>query len=212
VSFDEFDQRFSGQSEQIFGTFDIDGNDISTLGDAVWATPLSAENSRGDLWAWFGLAGDFAAGESISGTFQANGMTSEVRVGTLFMNYHSIYERPSSLGILQGTYRTPEEVLTIDGPGMIFYQSSATGCTGNGLAKIIDPHFNMYRVEIELGSCTGIDAFRNGLTYTGLANIGENNDLSGATLNATLEIAMSTVFDGGFGNNYLTWSLLAHKD
>jgi hypothetical protein len=205
------DQYFAAQNEQIIGTFSVDGGDISTMGDAVWVGPV---NATGDDWAAFGMAGDFEAGESISGTFQANWVGwehIEERVGTLSMNYHSLYENPSSLDTLQGTYTTTDESVAISDQGVIFYQSAVTGCTGNGTAEIIDPDFNMYRVEIDVDNCTGDEAVRNGLRFTGLANVGHNNDLSGAFLNATLEMAVTAPRGLPFGIGYVPWSLLAHK-
>ena len=213
----DFDHYFAADSEQVFGDFDIDAGDISTVGNAIWVGPV---NATGDDWGWFGLAGDFEAGESISGAFQANfaGWThNEERVGTLSLNYHSLYESPSSLDILQGSYSTTDESLTIDAQGAMFYQSSVTGCTGNGTAEIIDPAYNMYRVTMNVDGCTGDSAVRNGLTFTGLANIGQNNDMSGAFLNATLEMAVTAPRDLHFGEDvvalgYVPWSLRANKD
>ena len=91
--------------------------------------------------------------------------------------------------MLQGSYSTTTESLTIDDQGVIFYQSSVNGCTGNGSAEVIDPDFNMYRLEIDVGNCTGSEAIRNGLTFTGLANIGENNEPGGGFINFTIEMA-----------------------
>jgi hypothetical protein len=209
--YEEFEERFASGSEQIFGSFAFDSG-IETIGDAVWAARL---NDTMDDWAWFEMAGEFERGNSISASFQANfsGWSHvEERVGELFLTYHSTYERPSSLAILQGTYRTPDELLAVDSQGVIFYQSSTNGCTGNGLAEIIDPDYNMYRVEIDIDGCAGDDAIRNGLSFSGLANIGDNNDLGGGFLNATLEMAVSAQVGLAFGSGHVPWSLLAHKD
>jgi hypothetical protein len=154
----DMDTFFAAGSEQVFGDFNIDAGDISTVGNAVWVGPV---NATGDDWAAFGLAGDFEAGQSISGTFQANfaGWThNEERVGTLSLNYHSLYESPSSLAILQGNYSTADESLTIDAQGAMFYQSLVTGCTGNGTAETIAAAYNMYRVTINMEGCTGDSA------------------------------------------------------
>ncbi len=212
VLYEDIEQRFNAQSEHIFGTFDIDRSDITTLAGAIWAASAEGGNPTGDLWSNFGLSGDIEAGSEISGGFQANWTNSEERLGTFQWTYHSLYESPSSLDILQGTYTTTAESLTIDDQGAIFYQSSVTGCTGNGTAEIIDTDFNMYRVTIDVGSCTGTLIVRNGLTFTGVANIGVNNDLSGAFLNSTLEMAVNAEVPGPFGNGYIGWSLLVHKD
>ena len=186
------------------------------MGDAVW---VAAVTGAGDDWAFFGMAGNYLAGESISGDFQAHwtGWSRMYeRVGTFSLNYHSLYENPSSLDILQGTYATTDESVSIDAQGAIFYQSSVNGCTGNGTAGMIDPAYNMYRVTIIVDGCTGDSEVRNGLTFTGLANIGINNDLSGAFLNDTLEMAVTAPRDLHLNENviaqgYVPWSLLAHK-
>jgi hypothetical protein len=207
---DVYDDYFGPRNQQVFGTFRTTGGAITTAGNAVWAAPL---NATADDWAVFGMAGEYAARDFISGDFQANfagwGHVEE-RVGTLAMHYHSIYERPSSLEILAGTYTTTDETLTIDDEGVIFYQSLATGCSGNGTAAIIDPRFNMYRVTIEVDGCTTDDAnLRNGVSFTGLANIGENNDLTGATLNRTFEMAVSARHNA-MGEYHVTWFLRAN--
>lgn len=213
----DVDNYFAPDSEQISGTFNIVGRDITTVGDAVW---VAAVTDAGDEWAWFGLAGEYVAGESISGTFQAvstgwsGGMGEPV--GTFSLNYHSLYENPSSLDILQGTYATTTDSLTINAQGAIFYQSSVTGCTGNGTAETIDPAYNMYRVTLDVESCSGDEAVRNGLTFTGLANVGQNNDPGGAFLSDTLEMAVTAPRDLHFGpdviaQGYVPWSLLAPK-
>ena len=207
----DMDRYFASDSEQVFGDFDIDGGDISTMGNAVWVGPL---NPTGDDWGAFGLAGDFEARGSIAGTFQANfaGWThNEERVGTLSLTYHSLYETPSSLGILRGTYATTDDALTIDDQGTIFYQSSVTGCIGNGAAEVIDPAYNLYRVTLDVDGCTGREVFRNGLTFTGLGNVGQNNDLTGAFLNATFEMALSAQRSLPSGSGYVPLSLRAHE-
>ena len=196
-----------------YGNFNIVDREITTVGDAVW---VAAVTDAGDEWAWFGLAGEYVAGDSISGTFHAistgwsGGMGEPL--GTFSLNYHSLYENPSSLAILQGTYATTTDSLTIDAQGAIFYQSSVTGCIGNGTADIIDTAYNTYRVTLDIENCTGDENVRNGLNFTGLANIGQNNDLSGAFLNDTLEMAVTaprSLNSGALG--YVPWSLLAHK-
>jgi len=210
---DIFLDYFASQSEQIFGTLDINGERVWTTGDAVWTARV---NETGDDWAAFGMTGDFfEAGRNISGTFQANwqGWTHvEERIGDLTIIYHSIYERPSSFAILQGTYRTPDEQLTVDAQGVIFYQSAVTGCIGNGTAEIIDPDYNMYRMTIDVDACIGDESYRNGMTFSGLANIGESNDLGGGFLNATLEMAISASRGLPFGHGYVPWSLRAHRN
>jgi hypothetical protein len=214
--YEDFDlDYFASQGEQIFGTFASNGQDIATIGDAVWTA--RAVNEFSDAGAVFGMTGVLAARQSISGPFQANWYDwsrVETRIGNLSMNYHSIYESPSSLAILQGSYRTPDEVLTVDDQGVVFYQSAVSGCIGNGTAEVIDPDYNMYRMTIDVDACVGDESYRNGSTFTGLANIGENNDLGGGFLNATLEMVVSArrITNADLSLGYVPWSLRAHRN
>ena len=81
----------------------------------------------------------------------------------------TLYERDSSLAELAGTYISDgSTTLTIDDQGEIFYQQSS--CAGSGTAELIDPDFNMYRMEITIealhgkhGACARKAFFRPGL-------------------------------------------------
>ena len=209
VLYDGDDDYFSDSNEQVFGTLEIGADELRTTGDAIW-TANPGYGPGGDLWSNFGLSAEFRPGVNISGDFQSYWTTSEERFGTLSMHYHSLYESPSSLERLQGTYTTSTQTLTIDNQGVIFYQSADTGCTGNGSAEVIDPDFNMYRVEMVMGSC---NSNSDGLTFTGLASIGVNNEPGGGFLNETFEMAISAVLFSGLAGEhfYIPLNLLAHR-
>ncbi len=209
-------EMFGGVSEQVFGNLELNGQSVRTTGTSIWSAALGAGNPAGELWGVFGFSGELdqvGAQLHVSGPFQANWTSFEERVGTLdLFSSRSQYERPSSLALLEATYTTATESLTIDGDGAIFYQSSASGCTGNGSAEVIDPRFNMYRVEIALGGCAGADSFRNGFTFDGLAYIGDNNEPGGGFLNSTFAMAARASYVDGLGPSiYVPWSLLAHR-
>jgi hypothetical protein len=70
----------------------------------------------------------------------------------------------------------------------------------------------MYRMTLDVDACTGDAAVRNGLTFSGLANIGENTEPGGGVLNSTLEMALSASIGLPFGQGYVPWSLWANKD
>jgi hypothetical protein len=216
----ESDLYYGDDSEQVFGSLEFDGAEVRTTnpdahGATIWATPVDSGNPTGSLWGGFGMSGIVEDRESFSGTFHSNWTNFEERAGTFSLHYASMYEHDSSLEILQGVYSTPTESLTIDGQGVIFYQSSGNGCTGNGSVTVIDSDFNMYRIAIALGSCTGEHAIRNGLTFTGLAFKGVNNDLSGGTFAQTIEIAVSAAEPVAFDTPpgaYFIWNLWAQKE
>jgi hypothetical protein len=206
------DLYFGPRSEQVFGTVDVLGKEIKTTGDAIWAAGLGDDNASGELWSRFGLSGRFLARGLIDGSFLASWTTLEERIGTLTAHYHSLYELPSSFQALRGTYVVDGELIVIDDTGVVFYQSATKGCTGSGQAKLIDTRFNLYRLAIDVDRCTAREAVRNGLRFSGLAYVGNNNEPGGGFLNSTIEMALSaSATDDGGGNRYLTWNLLAHE-
>ena len=169
---DESEQFYTQQSEQarffkLTGPRKHDSQSNST-------TPLAAENTEGEMLGNFEMGGKFGAEGAISGIIQSLWGGYEEHVGTFSMTYFSTaYESTSRLEYLLGTYGTNTDSMTINAEGMIFYQSAASDCTGNGRAQVIDPNYNMYRIEIEVGNCT-VDFHRNGRTFTGLAYIEPN--------------------------------------
>ena len=102
--------------------------------------------------------------------------------------YDELYERDSSLATLSGMYTGTGDSLTIDATGALFYQSSVTDCVGNGSASLLYPAFNLYSLKITLESCSGNDAARNGMSYTGLAYLADSG--TGASSDV-LVLAMS---------------------
>lgn len=209
----EMETLFSNQSEQISGTFRYSGENLVTIGDAIATMPLGPDNLTGDHFGDFTMWGRFGS-HIFSGSFQSGYTSFLERSGTIAFTYYSIYERPSSLAILAGNFSTTSASLTIDSQGVIFFQSAADGCTGNGQAGIIDSRYNMYRLTITVGNCTGIDAVRNGLTFTGLAYLGEADPTGpiGGDF-GTIEMALSAKgtsdLYGYFG--YINWNFLADR-
>ena len=210
---EESEQLYTRQNEQMFGTLEFDFGQMMTTGDAIWAAPLTTENSAGELFGASAMWGTYGKQSGFRGSLESWWTTSEERVGTIVLTYHSAaYEIPSSLEFLRGTYGTDTESMSINAQGEIFFQSATSGCTGNGKAQVIDPNYNMYRIEIEMGSCTGVDAVRNGRTFTGLAKIGHNNDPGGGFMNYTIDMVVSASYQNGFGQSrFLSWNLGLHQ-
>ena len=178
----EFRWLLDDPSQQIFGTFRVEGTDLRLDEFPVWATE-NPENF-GDFAP---LGGTVDERVSLSGSFQSS-WGFEEHVGTFSLAYDELYERDSSLEALAGIYTSTSDTLTIDEEGVLFYQSSANSCVGNGSAELIDPDFNMYRVAILVDSCVGNEAARNGFTLTGLAYLADSGD---GAMNDVLEFASS---------------------
>ena len=104
---------------------------------------------------------------------------------------------------LAGTYISDgSTTLTIDDQGEIFYQQSS--CAGSGTAELIDPDFNMYRMEITIEACTGNTVHAPGRLFSGLAYLSDSGD--GFT-NDVIEFGLSAAND----ESVLVWSRTARK-
>lgn len=200
----EFRWLDDAQGQQIFGTLDVDGTDVSST-NAISALPWGSVTPAGSRFGVTDLTGTIEERESLSGEFMTTGEEGDEFSGTFAFDYLPLYERASSLATLQGTYTTATDTLTIDNQGAIVYQSSANSCAANGSAELIDAAFNMYRVEFDVvAGCTGNEFVRNGLTFSGLAYL---KDSQGGSMNDTVEFAVSAAS----ADAYVVWSLDAKK-
>lgn len=179
-------------SQMIAGNFQIDDTGMSATG-AVWArvnglTWLETEYDLIELWARLdelgGIDVNYLSSTGDSGTWS-------------LASYDTLYQRGSSLATLAGTYTTENTTLAIDDEGAIFYQRGS--CVGNGRAGVIDPAFNMYRIEIEVESCTGNTVHAPGRPFTGLAYLSDSG--VGAS-NDVLEFALCSAN----ANDMIFWS------
>ena len=170
--------------------------------DGISALPPGSVTSLGSTYGFTDLAGTVAERTSLNGSFTTVGDQGDTFEGTFSFAYNTLYERNSSLAVLQGTYTTATSALTIDGQGQLFYQASDDGCVANGSAALIDPEYNMYALSFDAESCTGASAVRNGLTFSGLAFLSD----AGGT-NNSLQWAVSAQSAAG----YVIWRLSAQK-
>ena len=192
-----------GWSHQVFGTFQFDGTDVSTT-DAIWVDVI------GLTWLETGY---FPI--NMSGTLDEQGElflefdlpvafdTPAPHETASFSACDTLYDRDSSLANLAGTYISGgSTTLTIDDQGEIFYQQSS--CAGSGKAELIDPDFNMYRMEITIEGCTGNTVHAPGRLFSGLAYLSDSGD--GFT-NDVIEFGLSSAND----ESVLVWSRTARK-
>jgi hypothetical protein len=157
----------------IKGTFQASGTGFVST-DAVWVSSTMETSIAGPATL------EAKPGEDMFGTYltvttdlSGQGGPGSGAEPLFFASCHTLYHRPSSLELLQGSYINRTNTLTIDSTGALFYQSSSDHCTGNGSVQLLDPAFNLYRVEIEVEGCTSdLAKERNGLTFTGLAYLG----------------------------------------
>jgi len=147
---------------QYSATVDTNGNSFSANTTAY--APFGGWFPNGSTVGAVTLSGTFTTKGSIVGTYSGVGDS-----GSYSLRYNSLYEMPSSLPTIAGTWSAPiytdTETLTIDLNGDIT-GSSTTGCTFAGHVSIIDSAYNAYEITIVIDHC----GQENG-TYSGLATI-----------------------------------------
>jgi hypothetical protein len=89
---------------------------------------------------------------------------------TLSLAYDARYDRDSSLSTIAGNfyYYQIGSVLNIAGDGAVFSQNSKN-CLTNGRITIMNSTYNVYRIDLQFTSCSGLGSSVNGDTYSGLA-------------------------------------------
>lgn len=95
------------------------------------------------------------------------------RSASLVLGYDSDYEGGSALPTLAGNYvlgvGAATNFLNIDGNGVVFgVYDNGPSCTVNGVVRLVDPRWNLYRVEWHLSLCKRLLQFE-GATLTGFA-------------------------------------------
>lgn len=110
------------------------------------------------------LTGEIKDGEIISYFQTLNGGDT----GRLVITYSDIYERPSSLEMLDGDWKY------IDRDGLSYdiniQQGKISGkdsddCQYQGHITLINPKYNAYEVEINISQCDSVDGIYKGLSY-----------------------------------------------
>lgn len=132
-------------------------------------------------------------------TFSGSARFSGTVTSNFSYTYDSIYERDSILSLISGLYFDYDGsgywvTYDIDSQGVIT-GSDTDGCQFNGNVKLINPDFNMYRINITATSCGDLNG-----DYTGLAALMDD----GGSQNNTLAVSVS-------GSKYVISSSL-HRD
>jgi hypothetical protein len=107
--------------------------------------------------------------------------------GSFSLAYSSLYERPSSLAAISGSWTSYSsgyyETVTIDSSGNVT-RPTVSGCSTSGNISVIDSRYNVYQVNLTVNNCGS----QNGL-YKGLAVLTDtraNNDtLVGSSTTST---------------------------
>ncbi len=125
------------------------------------------------------ISGSFTPEDFINGTYNGVG-----DYGSFILDYSSLYERPSSFALANGSWSGNvsgyTNSVTVDSCGIITGDSTS-GCTYTGNIGIIDSLYNAYNVTLNINNC----GTQNGL-YSGLAALADT-----VTMNDTVIISVS---------------------
>ena len=176
----------SGWDQKIFGTLTTADHGFTTT-DAIWVWVA------GLTWLDTDFVGVDMTGEiddDSNLTLSYETASSPESRGTLaFAACNAVYTRDSSLATIAGTYVDGEMMLAIDEQGEIFLQDGT--CAGSGSVELIDPGFNMYRMELEIDACAGSEVYTtstfSGLAYLADSGPGFTGDLLEYSLTSTSE-------------------------
>lgn len=97
----------------------------------------------------------FISGTSLVGTWST---ASPGDSGSFDMVYDPEYEKPSSLGLLEGVWQSTDELgnpnatYLIDDLGSFTAQDS-DGCTSSGMVLVLDSRYNLYQVNSTIVGC-----------------------------------------------------------
>jgi hypothetical protein len=157
---------------QYFGTVSASTNAVSGnfTGYTAFGTTFQDGTTRGTGT----LTGTVQERSSLTGSTTFTTSAGTNATDSITLTYSALYERDSSLQTAAGTFRdvVTGDILSIDSNGVAFMQNpSSTGCVVNGTVSIIDPQFNVYRVQYTYGNCQGQYTVLTGATFTGLATL-----------------------------------------
>jgi len=155
---------------------------VLTLSGNSFSTTATAYGSSGSYIGMVNISGTFTPKGFINGTYDGLGDT-----GTVSLAYNSLYERPSSLALTEGTWTNYAsgyyETITIDSSGNVT-RPPVSGCTSWGKISIIDSLYNVYEASLTVDNCGSQNGFYSGLAV--LTDTDTNNDtLLASTSNST---------------------------
>lgn len=164
---------------QYSGLLSVTGNSFSA--QLIACSPPGSLFRDGSFVGVVTITGTFAPQGTMSGTYSGVGDS-----GTVSLTYSTLYERPSTpaavAGIWEGTLSGFATTLSIDPTGSIGGVSTS-GCSYNGIIRIINPSYNAYSVDLVITDC----GLQSG-SYTGLAALTDTyttNDTLFAELSGT---------------------------
>jgi len=147
------------------GTYAIDGSMFTSSGASLLMNSCAAANGQSGYvpYAFHG----YLTGAELNLSFNLAGIV----LPTLGAAMDPLYNQPSTLAKLAGTWNDAGSTLTVNADGT-FSEQQTGGCVMNGAYTIIDATHNLYGVSLEVTACTSAIA---GIAFTGLGYLDDSN-------------------------------------
>ena len=161
-----------GDSVQFVGRLTTSGDELSA--NFVGYVPFGEKFDDGSTTGVGSLSGNLDERTSISADIDFTTSRGAASQSTISLSYDPIYERDSSLESVAGNYLDTERnvVINVNNDGELFSQDPKSQCITNGTVSVIDPAFNLYRVEYTFSNCKGHhQEVLNGTVAEGLATL-----------------------------------------
>lgn len=147
---------------QFLGNVNVNGSAVT--GSGIGYAPVGFTWTDGSIFTDITLSGNVTERTSFSGDWAAS--TGES--GTFSFAYNSLYERDSSLSLLNDVWTSYDEFgnpiasIIVDSAGRIDGQDAA-GCLYSGQISIIDSAFNAYDITLTVLNCGAANGDYSGL-------------------------------------------------
>ena len=160
-----------GDRAQLVGRLTTSGDELSA--NFVGYVPFDEKFDDGSTTGVGSLSGNLDERSGISADISFTTARGAASQSTIALSYDAIYERDSSLESVAGNYLDTARnvVVNVNDDGELFSQDPESHCITNGTVSVIDPAFNLYRVEYTFSNCKGHEKELNGTVAEGLATL-----------------------------------------
>jgi hypothetical protein len=161
-----------GDGAQLVGRLTTSGDELSA--NFVGYVPFGEKFDDGSTTGVGSLSGNLDERSLISADINFTTSRGAASQSTIALSYDPIYERDSSLESVAGNYLDTERnvVINVNNDGELFSQDPRSQCITNGTVSVIDPAFNLYRVEYTFSNCKRHhQEVLNGMVAEGLATL-----------------------------------------
>jgi hypothetical protein len=161
-----------GDGAQLVGRLSTTGDELSA--NFVGYVPFGEKFDDGSTTGVGTLSGNLDERSDISADIDFTTSRGDATQSTIALSYDSIYERGASLESVAGNYLDTERnvVINVNNDGELFSQDPESHCIINGTVSVVDPAFNLYRVEYTFSNCKGHhQEVLNGKLAEGLATL-----------------------------------------